>query len=129
MHRLLLHIPILVSIFYISNMEAKVFERENEMKTTTVENKNSTSNKSETTHYSLKVGRDAMPRLKRLNDMCNPLSLQFIAKHIDLKNKKILDLGCGIGILSSELAKRSLPNGSVMAVDQSQAHKKINTGY
>ena len=70
--------------------------------------------------YVLKVGKDGAPRLKLLNDMCNPSTLEFIEKNIELKNKRILDLGCGMGILSAELAKKSLPNGSVVAADISQ---------
>lgn len=34
----------------------------------------------------------------------NPLRLAFIQKHIDLKNKFVLDVGCGGGILSEGLA-------------------------
>jgi 2-polyprenyl-3-methyl-5-hydroxy-6-metoxy-1,4-benzoquinol methylase len=73
-----------------------------------------------THRYALKVGEAGAPRLKLLNDMCNPFSLDFIKKIIKLKNKTILDLACGIGILSCKLAKESLPNGHVVAADISQ---------
>lgn len=59
--------------------------------------------------YVLKVGKEGAPRLKLLNKMCNPSSMEFIEENIDLMNKRILDLGCGIGIFSSELAIKSLP--------------------
>lgn len=75
--------------------------------------------------YSLKVGKDGAPRLKLLNDMCNPSTLEFVECNIDLKNKSILDLGCGIGILSAELAKRSLPYRRVLGIDISQAQLDI----
>ncbi len=35
----------------------------------------------------------------------NPLRLDFIQQHIQLKNKHILDIGCGGGILTESLAK------------------------
>lgn len=75
--------------------------------------------------YSLQVGNEGASRLLLLNEMCNPLTLSFIESHIELKNKKILDLGCGIGILSAELAKKSLPHGEVLAVDISQEQLEV----
>jgi 2-polyprenyl-6-hydroxyphenyl methylase/3-demethylubiquinone-9 3-methyltransferase len=35
----------------------------------------------------------------------NPLRLDWIQKHIDIKGKKVLDIGCGGGILTESLAK------------------------
>ncbi len=75
--------------------------------------------------YVLKVGKEGAPRLKLLNEMCNPSSMEFIEANIDLKNKRILDLGCGIGIFSSALAIKSLPKGNVVAADISQAQLDI----
>ena len=60
-----------------------------------------------------------------LNEICNPLTLAFIETHIDLKNKSILDIGCGIRILACEFAKKSLPCGQVLAMDISQAQLDI----
>lgn len=47
----------------------------------------------------------------------NPARLQFIERYINLKNKKILDLGCGGGILSESLAKKG---AQVLGIDLSE---------
>lgn len=46
----------------------------------------------------------------------NPARLQFIERHISLKNQKILDVGCGGGILSESLA---LKGARVSGIDLS----------
>ena len=59
--------------------------------------------------------------LKTLHQI-NPLRLKFIQQEINLEGKKILDIGCGGGILSESLAKK---NATVTAIDQSQELIKI----
>lgn len=75
--------------------------------------------------YALIVGEDGAPHLKSLNDLCNPHTFQFIENHISLKNKRILDIGCGIGILSSQFAAQCLPAGTVTAIDASEDQLNI----
>lgn len=75
--------------------------------------------------YALMVGEEGVFHSKLLNDLCNPHTFQFIEQNFSLKNKRILDIGCGIGILSSDFAIRSLPDGSVTAIDASEEQLKI----
>lgn len=48
----------------------------------------------------------------------NPLRLDFIDKHAPLANKKVIDIGCGGGILSESMAMRG---AQVKGIDLSQA--------
>src|ERR1700722_7384167 len=48
----------------------------------------------------------------------NPLRLVFIKQHAELKNQKILDVGCGGGILSEALAQAG---ADVTGIDLSQS--------
>jgi len=47
----------------------------------------------------------------------NPLRLQYIENHVELKNKNVLDIGCGGGILSEALAKSG---ANVTAIDMAE---------
>ena len=51
----------------------------------------------------------------------NPLRLEYITSRLDIGNKKILDIGCGGGILSEELSKMG---AKVTGIDSSK--KTIN---
>lgn len=62
--------------------------------------------------------------LKTLHDI-NPLRLSFITKHVELKDKKVLDVGCGGGILTESLAQLA---DSTTGIDMSEAALKT-AGY
>ena len=51
----------------------------------------------------------------------NPLRLEYISSRLEIKNKKVLDIGCGGGILSEELSKMG---AKVTGIDSSK--KSIN---
>jgi len=60
---------------------------------------------------------DTESEFKPLHDI-NPLRLDFIDKHASLTGKKVLDIGCGGGILSESMAKRG---AKVKGIDLGEA--------
>lgn len=60
---------------------------------------------------------DESGELKTLHKI-NPIRMEFIAKHAHLSGKKVLDVGCGGGILSESLAKTG---ATVTAIDMSES--------
>ena len=59
---------------------------------------------------------DPQGEFKTLHQI-NPLRLDFIAQHIDIAGKRILDVGCGGGILSEAMAKAG---AEVTGIDMSE---------
>jgi len=60
---------------------------------------------------------DTESEFKPLHEI-NPLRLDFINKHASLAGKKVLDIGCGGGILSESMAKRG---AKVKGIDLGEA--------
>lgn len=67
--------------------------------------------------------------LKTLHDI-NPARLQFIQKHCSLNGKRILDVGCGGGILAEALAKAGAEvtglDAEQEAIRSAKAHAQAN---
>jgi 2-polyprenyl-6-hydroxyphenyl methylase / 3-demethylubiquinone-9 3-methyltransferase len=59
---------------------------------------------------------DKTGKFKPLHDI-NPIRVDFILEHTNLKNKQLLDIGCGGGILSESLAQKG---AKVTAIDMSE---------
>ena len=64
---------------------------------------------------------DPTSEFKPLHEI-NPLRVNFIKSKVDLKGKKLLDVGCGGGILSESMAKEG---AHVTAIDQGEKVIKI----
>ena len=58
----------------------------------------------------------------------NPLRVKYILSKLDIKNKKIIDIGCGGGILSEELSKMGAEvtgvDSSKKSIDIAKKHAK-----
>ena len=64
---------------------------------------------------------DPNSEFKPLHDI-NPLRLSYISQHVNLAEKRILDIGCGGGILSEALAHHG---ASVTAIDKAEASLSV----
>lgn len=64
---------------------------------------------------------DTQGDYKALHEI-NPLRLQFINEKISLKNKSIIDIGCGGGILAESM---SLSGANVTGIDMSEPALKV----
>ena len=69
--------------------------------------------------YALKVGEKGRERLEILNKICNPFSIAFLKQAGLRPGMSVLDIGCGTGIMSSEMAELVGPKGSVLGIDVS----------
>jgi 2-polyprenyl-6-hydroxyphenyl methylase/3-demethylubiquinone-9 3-methyltransferase len=64
---------------------------------------------------------DVESEFKPLHEI-NPLRIDFMQKHVDLAGKKILDVGCGGGILAEGLARQG---ASVTGIDLAEKSLKV----
>lgn len=64
---------------------------------------------------------DPNSEFKPLHDL-NPIRMNFIDQHINVAGKRVVDIGCGGGILTETLAKRG---GDVLGIDMTDAPLKV----
>lgn len=72
---------------------------------------------------------DKQGEFKPLHDI-NPLRLAFITQHLDLQNQKVIDVGCGGGILAEAMARQGAEvlgiDMSESALAQARSHAKVS---
>lgn len=76
-------------------------------------------------HYALAVGDEDRDRLMILQEIYNPATELFFNKCNIMPEDKVLDIGCGLGIVSQKLANIVGSAGSVVAIDYSAAQIKV----
>jgi ubiquinone/menaquinone biosynthesis C-methylase UbiE len=70
-----------------------------------------------TDRYILAVGSKGLQRMQHQLDLTAKDINEHLEKAGSLKGKKILDVGCGFGIATADLATRAGPDGHVVAID------------
>jgi 2-polyprenyl-3-methyl-5-hydroxy-6-metoxy-1,4-benzoquinol methylase len=75
--------------------------------------------------YFIATGETDKLRLSILNKIYNPVALQFLKKVGLNTGMKVLEFGCGTGVMACELAKAVGPTGRVIAIDNSEAQLDI----
>jgi len=78
--------------------------------------------------YLLEVGDKGKSRLEMLNAFLNPSSRRFLNDVGVSEGMKVIEAGCGIGIMTSWLAKRVGTTGQVVALDISQEQRVPSVG-
>ncbi len=75
--------------------------------------------------YAIAIGEEDKERLLIINEICNPFSFQFFQNSHISNGNKILELGCGIGLVSQHLASIVGEQGIVLATDISEEQLAI----
>ncbi len=75
--------------------------------------------------YVLSVGEQDEERLEILNEVFNPSTLEFIQSCGMREGMKVLDVACGTGIVSCEIAKIVGSRGKVVCVDNSEEQLQL----
>ncbi|HUX78724.1 MAG TPA: methyltransferase domain-containing protein [Alphaproteobacteria bacterium] len=78
----------------------------------------------ENDNYLLETGKKDYERLLLLNEITNPYSIPFLKKYIK-PGQKVLEVGCGIGLMSQEIAKIVGEKGSVTGTDLNEEQLAI----
>jgi ubiquinone/menaquinone biosynthesis C-methylase UbiE len=75
--------------------------------------------------YILATGDRAVDRLNLLDEIFRPYTRELLARAGLREAMKVVDIGCGTGLVALWIATQVGPNGSVTAVDQSAEQLKI----
>lgn len=75
--------------------------------------------------YSLQVGKAGEERLQLVNKLYNPASQRFLQNCGLNSAKRVLEVGCGTGIMTCWLAKQIISSGIVVAIDTSEEQLTI----
>ncbi len=75
--------------------------------------------------YHQGVGHNGLSRRVVLNQLINPTTQQFLLASGLKPGMRVLDVGCGIGVMSSWIAKIVGPEGYVLAIDNSPEQLEI----
>ncbi|MGO9122979.1 MAG: class I SAM-dependent methyltransferase [Desulfomonilaceae bacterium] len=75
--------------------------------------------------YLLQVGKKGFDRLKFINDVFGEHSKNFLIRAGITEGKRVLEVGCGTGSMTTWLAKQVGMNGQVIAVDASEEQLEI----
>ncbi len=69
--------------------------------------------------YECEIGKDGSKGLELLDLVFNPSTTAFIARNGIKPGMKVLDVGCGTGVMSRWLAQKVGESGKVIAIDNS----------
>lgn len=75
---------------------------------------------SDTSKYAIAIGEEDKDRLLVLNEIYNPYTTNFLIDSNIAPGDRILDIGCGIGIVSQKLSEIAGPEGYVLATDNNE---------
>lgn len=75
--------------------------------------------------YVLQVGEAGRERLELLNELCNSHSMNFLKQEGLAEGMSVLEIGCGIGIMTLQIAKHVTATGKVVGLDISKQQLAI----
>ncbi len=75
--------------------------------------------------YHRSTGQEGLDHRRALNQFINSATQQFVLGSGLKEGMRVLDLGCGIGIMSAWLAEQVGPDGKVVAIDNSADQLEI----
>lgn len=75
--------------------------------------------------YIIATGNEDKDRLLILNEVCNPFAFEFFENCGVAQGNRVLELGCGIGLVSQHLASLVGDEGFVLAIDNSEEQLSV----